>query len=181
MKVSGNKNNESSSKNTLVPERKKAEGQAVYDDKEIVAISVTGRADDMSVTNGTAVNVCVFNVSDHHQTDLFVRNEQVEDLVISLPDISLSHVTSLPALSGMYGLQFSRSTLSVSFFLEVNGDYATKPSTGGMTFERQFRNNGATFLFLDCRHRLEAMQQLHLEGDVHCEKNWCTVHGVRTP
>lgn len=44
---------------------------------ENVEAPVTDRAYQISVVNGTAVNVCVFNVSDYHQVDLFVRIERM--------------------------------------------------------------------------------------------------------
>lgn len=60
MKVIGNINNESLSKNTSGKDQKEAEGQG-DDNMEIVEIPVANRADAKSAGNGTAVNVRVFN------------------------------------------------------------------------------------------------------------------------
>lgn len=70
---------------------------------EIVEVVVTDRADSISAENGTAVNVRVFNVSNSHQVDLFVKMKQVEDRNILLCDASLLQVTFFRALFCLYG------------------------------------------------------------------------------
>lgn len=120
----------------------------------------------MSVENGTTVIICVFNIIDYHQTDLFVRTEQVSDPYIPLRDASLSHMNSLRASFRMYDFDYSRDTLSVTFHPEVSGDDVTTPSTGGIRVDRQFLNNGAKILLLDECDCLEVMRQVHVEGDV---------------
>lgn len=42
---------------------------------EIVEIPVLDRVDEMPFDNGTTVSVCVVNVSDYYQTNLFVKIE----------------------------------------------------------------------------------------------------------
>lgn len=76
---------------------------------------MTYRSDAMSVDNGIAVTVCPFSASGYHQTDSFVRTEQIEDPDILISGVNLSHVTSLRSLFRMYGTDYSRGTLSVSF------------------------------------------------------------------
>lgn len=75
-------------------------------------------------------------------------------------------MTSLCALLHMYGTDYSRGTLSVTFHLAFSADYVTTPSTDGSKFGRQVLNNGAQVLLLDGRHLLEVMQQLHVDGNV---------------
>lgn len=65
-------------KNTSKQNQKEAKGQD-GDTIVIVEVPVTDRADVMSVENGTAVHVCVFNVSEYHHVDLFVKIKQVKD------------------------------------------------------------------------------------------------------
>lgn len=62
---------------------------------EIVEVSLSDRADAMSVQSDTAVNDHVFNMSDYHHVNIFVRIRQIEDLNIPLCDADLSYVTSL--------------------------------------------------------------------------------------
>lgn len=47
------------------------------DDLEIVEVPLANGADAMSVVNGTSVNVRHFSVSDHPQTDSFLRIGQI--------------------------------------------------------------------------------------------------------
>lgn len=85
--VRGNKSKEASSKNTSEQNRKRAEGQS-GDDKDNVNVPVRYSADAVSVENGTIVSVRAFNVSDYHQTELFVRMKQITDPDIPLRDAS---------------------------------------------------------------------------------------------
>lgn len=41
---------------------------------------MTDRADEVSIEPGTAAIDSVLNVSDYHQTDMFVRIKQIENL-----------------------------------------------------------------------------------------------------
>lgn len=52
------------------------------------------------------------------------------------------------------------------FHPRVSASYTTTPSTGGRTVGRQVINNGAKFLWLHGRNRLETMWQQHVDGDV---------------
>lgn len=118
---------------------------------------MTDTTDEMSVEKSTTSNVSVVNISDYHQTDLFLRNEQVKHPDIPLRDVILSHVTSLRALFRLYGFGYSRSTLSESSHHKVSMADVTTPSTCGMTVGRQVLNNDITVLFLDGRDFLEGM------------------------
>lgn len=55
------------------------------------------KAAAMSVQNGTAIIVHVFNLTEHHQTDLALRIKVIKDSNIFLREGSLSHVTSFRA------------------------------------------------------------------------------------
>lgn len=48
----------------------------------------------------------------------------------------------------------------------VSTEDVTRLSTGGMIVGHQVMINGATVLLLERRHHQEAMQQLHLYGEV---------------
>lgn len=96
MKMILNEINQSSSKNTFEQGEKEEEGQD-GEEMGMVEVPLTDTVDTMSVENGTSVNFRFFNISDYHQTVLFVRIEKIKDPHITLPDISLSLVTSLRA------------------------------------------------------------------------------------
>lgn len=78
-------------------------------------VLVTGKAYAISVENGIALSVRVFNVKDYHQTNLILRIEQIEDLNILLGDFSLLQVTTWRAAAHMYGFGYFRGILSVPF------------------------------------------------------------------
>lgn len=124
---------------------------------EILKVPVTDRAEAMSFVNGIAVNALTFNVSEDHQADFILRNEQIKYLDIPLHEFGVSHVTSLRASFRKYGFGYSRGILSVTFHLRVKPDDVTTPSNGGMTAVCQALINCAKFLLLDRRHRLKAM------------------------
>lgn len=63
MKIIGNKCNGCSPKSTYEQDEKEAERQG-GNEMEMVEVPVNDRADKMSVENGTAFNVRVFNVSE---------------------------------------------------------------------------------------------------------------------
>lgn len=77
-------------------------------------------------------------------------------------------MTSLHALFCIYDFDYFGSKLSVTFHPVVSADNVTTPSKGSMTAGRQTLNNGPEVLFLNGRHCLEAMRELHAEVDV----NW---------
>lgn len=139
----------------IQPRRKKEENQ-VGDDKEIVHIANTDRADAMSVENVTEVNVCVYNISDYHQSDLFVRTARIADPDIPLHVVSLLHVTSQHAPFCIYCFAYTCGTVSVMFYRGMSAEDVNTPSTGCMTVGRQVLNNGAEVLLLDERHCVEA-------------------------
>lgn len=56
---------------------------------EIVEVRVTGRADAMFVEKGNIVRVCLFNMSDNHQADSFVRIKEVKNSDSLLCEVSL--------------------------------------------------------------------------------------------
>lgn len=64
---------------------------------------MTDTADAMSVENGTAISIRVFNTTEYRQSDLFVRIEQIEDSDSPLRDASSSHVTLPRASFRIYG------------------------------------------------------------------------------
>lgn len=66
----------------------------------------------------------------------------------------------------MYGYGYSRCSLSVACSPGVIADDVTTPSTGDMTALQYGLKNDAEVLSLDIHHRLQAMRQLYLEGDV---------------
>lgn len=88
MKESGNEDNGSLSKNKSEQDQWEAKRQG-GDSMEIEEVAVTDRAAALSLENGTAVNVHVFNVSYYHLSDVFLRIEQIGDLDIPLCDASL--------------------------------------------------------------------------------------------
>lgn len=94
-----------------------------------------------------------------------MRIELIEDPDIPLHDVSLVHVT-LQHTSLCTFFYYSRGTLSVTFYLYVSAEDVSTRSAGGITVGREALNNGAEILFLVGRHRLEAMQKLHVENDV---------------
>lgn len=123
------------------------------------------RADAMSIKNGTAVNVCVFKISDYYQTDLFARIKQIEYPEILVHEVSLSQVTLSRASYRMYGFDYPRGTLSVNFHPTVSAEDITTISTGGMIAARQVLDNRAKVSLLDGSQRLEKMRQQHVKGD----------------
>lgn len=72
----------------------------------------------------------------------------------------------------MYGFEYFYGTLSVTFHLGVSAEGVTTPSTVGTKDGRQILNNGATVIFIDSAHRLQAMGQLPVE----CELGWIEEH-----
>lgn len=116
---------------------------------EVAEVPVTDKADAMYVGNGTAVNVCFFNVTIYHQAEVFERTEQEDNLETPLRDVSLSHLSSSRATLRMYGFYYSRGTLSVTFFCGRSADNVTTTSTNGMAVGCRALNNGAN-VFLIC-------------------------------
>lgn len=112
----------------------------------------------MTVENGTTVTLCVFNVSYYHQTDFFVKIEQIENPDIPLSEAIFSHSASLCGSFRMYGFDYSRDTLSLTFYCTVSAENVTTSLTGGMKVGHPVRNSGAKFMLLERRHRLEVMQ-----------------------
>lgn len=113
------------------------------DETEIVEGPVSNIAHVMYVLDGTAVNFCVFKVSDHPQTDVLVRFEQIGDLNIPQHDVSLSQLTLLRPSFRMYGLDDSGGTLSVNVYPRESANDMTTPFTGGMKVGLQLLNNSA--------------------------------------
>lgn len=74
-----------------------------------------------------------FNVKDYHQADLFARIEPTEDPDITLYDVSHSKVTFFHALFSMYGCDYCRNTLFVTFHPGVYTKDVITHSTGGIT------------------------------------------------
>lgn len=135
--VISNGSNESSPQNTSDQDLKETKSRC-GDDILIMKATVTERANDMSVETGTTANTILSNVSDDHQTDLFVRVEQINDQRISLRDGSISHMTSLRALFYMYGFDYSRETTSLAFHPKVSCYDVTTPSTGSRQLTVRF-------------------------------------------
>lgn len=127
---------------------------------------MTGPVDVMFVKIGTSVIVPVTNITDYHETDLFVSIEQIEDPITPLRAGCLSHVTALWASISRYGFHYTSSILSVTFYPLVSAGVVSMPSIGSMTVGGQILYNSAKLLFLNRCRRLEAMQQLQVEGDV---------------
>lgn len=71
------KSSESSSKKTSEQDRKEAENHG-GDETETVEVPETDGAVVMSVENGTAAKVHVFNVSSDCQVDLCLRTKEIE-------------------------------------------------------------------------------------------------------
>lgn len=76
------------------------------------------------------------------------------------------HVTLLCTLFRIYGLDHSRGIRSEIFRHDVSADDETTPLTGGTTGDLHVLNKGSKFLLLDGYHRLRALRQLHVEGNV---------------
>lgn len=66
----------------------------------------------------------------------------------------------------MYGFDYSDDTLSVPFQDGVSTENMSATQTSSITAGRQVLNNCEKGFLLDDRHCLEAMWQLHAEGDV---------------
>lgn len=147
MIVIGKESSGSSSKNKSERNQNKAEGLC-RDDVEIVEIPVTSTAESMSAENRATVDVRVFNLNDHHRTDLFVRMVQMEEPGISLRDMSLSHISSLYASIRMCSFDYFHGTLSVTFLPVVSAEDVTTLSTAGMTAARLVLNNDGKSLLL---------------------------------
>lgn len=64
------------------------------------------------------------------------------------------------------GSDYSRGTQSVTTSPEGNDDDLTTPRIGGMALGLYVLIDSVTVLLLDGRHCLEAMRQVHVEGDV---------------
>lgn len=125
---------------------------------ELAEVSMINRANAISVENRTSVIVRVLNGSDYHETDLSVRIKQINDPDILLHDASPSQVTSLHVSRSMYGFDYPRGTLSLSFHPEVSADDVTTSSIVGMTVGHHVLNNEAKVLLLDGRHFLKAVR-----------------------
>lgn len=95
-----------------------------------------------------------------------MRIEKIEDPDILLRDVSLSHISSLPALFCNYGFGYSRDTLLVTFHRGVCASNVTSPTTDGRTVGRQIMDNDENIFLLDGRHRLKAMQLLQVDSDL---------------
>lgn len=91
---------------------------------------------------------------------------QVEDAEVPLGDVCLPYVTLLHASFCVYGFDYSRSSLSSTLQPGVSNEDVSTTSTGGMSVGCQVLNHGVKVLLLDARHCLEAMQLMHVEGDV---------------
>lgn len=76
-------------------------------------VSMTNRADAVSVKNGTSFNFHIFKVSNYLQKDFLLRFEHIEGLQIPQHDVSLLHVTSWCASLCMYGFDFSRAKFQI--------------------------------------------------------------------
>lgn len=64
---------------------------------ETVEVPVTDRMDAISKESGVTVNFRICNATGYHQADFFLRNEQIENLDISLHDVSFPQRTPLCA------------------------------------------------------------------------------------
>lgn len=111
----------------------------------------------MSVKNNTTVNAHVFNASNYHQSDFFVRIKQIQVRESPLRDASTSHVTSFRILFHMYGFDYSHCTLSVTFHHQTSAENMNTSATCGMTVGRKVLNNGTIVLLLNRSHRPEAI------------------------
>lgn len=127
---------------------------------------MTDTAYALYVENGTTLLVRLFSESDYDKVDLFVRIDHIEDLQTPQRDVSLLDVTLSRTPFHMYGFDYFRVTVSVTFHSEVCVDEVITPPSGGMTISRQFMNNGTMILLLDGLHRLKAMRQLHMDRDI---------------
>lgn len=92
---------------------------------EISEAAVTDRVNVISAQNRTAAYVRALDVSEEHQTDVFVIVEKIENPDIPLRDVRSSHVTSLRDSFCMYDFGYSRGTLSVNFHSAVSVDDVT--------------------------------------------------------
>lgn len=121
MKTIGNKSSQLSSKNKSQYDRKEAEGQ-FGDDIESVEIPVPTKEDEISFRNGTAAEVRFFNVSEDHQTELFVKIEQIDNSDIPQRSVGSSHIILFCAPFGICGSDYFRSTILVTFHPWVNAE-----------------------------------------------------------
>lgn len=121
------------------------------------------------------VNVYVCNVSAYPQADSFVRIDQIEDQDIPLHDASLSHVISLRASFRMYGCDYSRGTLFVTFHPGMSAEKVNALSTSGVKAGHQDLNNsegsvvGRTSSSGDsCMRRTKWMNSERNPSSYHC-------------
>lgn len=124
---------------------------------------MTNRADAMSLVNGTAVTVLVFNM----RTDMFVGIEQIDDTSAPLRHLLLPHEPFLRASIFRYGTGHSRGTRSFTFHPEMSAEYVTIPTTVGMTAGRRILNKDARVLWPEGSQLLEPIRQPHVYSDVH--------------
>lgn len=120
----------------------------------------------MSVENGIAANIRVFNVSGYHQTDLFVTIVQNGVMGIAILDVSLSNMISFRALLHMSGFDSFCNTVLVTVSLGVSSGDLSTPSSGSKTAGCQVIVNSAKVFLRDRLHGLVAMQRLQPEGDL---------------
>lgn len=72
----------------------------------------------------------------------------------------------------MFGIDYSRITLSVAFHHGVSANDVNMHSTEGITVDLQVMYNNAKVLLLDGRYRMEVMLQLH---EI-CDVKWIQQH-----
>lgn len=107
---------------------------------------MTDSVDTTSVENATAVSLPLSDVSNYRQAYFFLIIKRIEDSETPLHDVSLSHVTSIRALSRIYGFDYFRCTLSMRFHAGMISDNLTTYLNSSMIAGRQNVKNGAKIL-----------------------------------
>lgn len=82
--------------------------------------------------------------------------------------VSLARVTCKRAPFRMYSHYYYQGTLFVTFRPVSNIKDVPTPSTKGMTVAIEALNNATKVLLEEECHRLEAMRQLNVEGNLGC-------------
>lgn len=97
-----------------------------------------------------------------------MRSKQTGDLDILLRDASLLRVASPGTPFCLYGFAYSCGALAETFHRVIGRNDLTAPLAGGKSVGCQVLKNGVKAMFLEGRHRLRALLQLHVEGHVGC-------------
>lgn len=122
-------------------------------------IQLTDLSDLKIVENCIADFILLFKERYYQLSFFYVKVEQFEKLDNLLFDVSLSYVTTLPALFCVYSFDYLCDTLSVSVPPRVSAENVTTIATGGMTVSCLVLNNCVEELLLGRHHRSDVIRQ----------------------